>query len=33
MEIVLVRHGISTANKENTLSGWTDVALTKEGIE
>lgn len=31
--IVLLRHGESTWNKENRFTGWTDVDLTKKGIE
>lgn len=33
LKIVLVRHGYSLGNKEQTLSGWKDVPLVKEGIE
>jgi alpha-ribazole phosphatase len=33
MEIILVRHGFSIGNLNHTLSGWTDVALTEQGIE
>ena len=32
-KIVLLRHGESTWNKENRFTGWTDVDLTKQGIE
>ncbi len=32
-EIWLVRHGETTANASNVLSGWTDVALTARGEE
>ncbi len=33
MKISLVRHGHSVGNLHNTLSGWTDVPLTKQGKE
>ncbi len=33
MEVVLIRHGFSVGNQKNTLSGWTDVPLTQEGIQ
>ena len=32
-KIVLLRHGESVWNKENRFTGWTDVDLTKKGIE
>lgn len=32
-KLVLLRHGQSTWNKENRFTGWTDVPLTKQGIE
>lgn len=32
-KLVLVRHGHSLGNKENLLSGWSDVPLTDEGKE
>lgn len=32
MQLVLVRHGESTWNKENKFTGWTDVDLTETGI-
>jgi 2,3-bisphosphoglycerate-dependent phosphoglycerate mutase len=32
-QIVLLRHGESTWNKENRFTGWTDVDLTDKGIE
>lgn len=32
MEIVLVRHAYSTANKHDWYSGWIDVDLAEEGI-
>lgn len=32
-EIVLVRHGESTWNKENRFTGWVDVPLNERGIE
>lgn len=31
-ELVLVRHGESTANRDNTYTGWSDVPLTTVGI-
>lgn len=31
MDLVLVRHGQSTWNRENLFTGWTDVELTEEG--
>ncbi|ASG79290.1 2,3-bisphosphoglycerate-dependent phosphoglycerate mutase [Lactiplantibacillus pentosus] len=31
-ELVLVRHGESTANRDNTYTGWSDVPLTAAGI-
>ncbi len=31
MEIVLVRHGYSTANRDGLYSGWIDVSITEEG--
>ena len=31
-KIVLLRHGESTWNKENRLTGWTDVDLSEKGI-
>ena len=31
-KIVLLRHGESTWNLENRFTGWTDVDLTKKGI-
>lgn len=33
IKLVLLRHGESTWNKENKFTGWTDVPLTKKGIE
>ena len=33
IELVLVRHGQSVWNKENRFTGWTDVALTEQGID
>ncbi|MFH0867825.1 MAG: 2,3-diphosphoglycerate-dependent phosphoglycerate mutase [Candidatus Woesearchaeota archaeon] len=33
IKLVLLRHGESTWNKENRFTGWTDVPLTKKGIE
>ena len=32
-KIVLLRHGESTWNKKGLFTGWTDVGLTKKGIE
>jgi 2,3-bisphosphoglycerate-dependent phosphoglycerate mutase len=32
-QIVLLRHGESTWNKENRFTGWTDVDLSEKGIE
>jgi len=32
-KLVLVRHGQSSFNQENIFTGWTDVDLTKIGIE
>ena len=31
-ELILLRHGESTWNKENRFTGWTDVPLTEHGI-
>lgn len=31
-ELVLVRHGESTANRDNTYTGWSDVPLTDVGV-
>ncbi|WP_047998918.1 2,3-bisphosphoglycerate-dependent phosphoglycerate mutase [Lactiplantibacillus herbarum] len=31
-ELVLVRHGESTANRDNTYTGWSDVPLTSVGL-
>lgn len=31
-KLVLIRHGESVWNKENRFTGWTDVGLTKKGI-
>ncbi|MBI3951750.1 MAG: 2,3-diphosphoglycerate-dependent phosphoglycerate mutase [Acidobacteria bacterium] len=33
MQLVLLRHGESTWNKENRFTGWTDVDLSEKGIE
>ena len=33
IKLVLLRHGQSTWNKENRFTGWTDVPLTKQGVE
>lgn len=33
MKIVLVRHGFSEGNLNNTYSGWSDVRVTPQGIE
>ena len=32
LQLVLVRHGESTWNKENRFTGWTDVDLSEKGI-
>jgi len=32
-KLVLIRHGESLWNKENLFTGWTDVDLSKKGIE
>lgn len=32
-KLVLVRHGQSTWNLENRFTGWTDVALTAQGVD
>lgn len=32
VELVLVRHGESTANYSNTYTGWSDVPLTANGV-
>ncbi len=32
-KIVLLRHGESLWNKENRFTGWTDVDLTKKGVD
>ncbi|MDB5005936.1 MAG: phosphoglycerate mutase, partial [Mucilaginibacter sp.] len=32
-KLVLLRHGESVWNKENRLTGWTDVDLSEEGVE
>lgn len=31
-KLVLVRHGESTANRDNEFTGWTDVPLTSKGV-
>ena len=33
IKLVLLRHGESTWNKANKFTGWTDVGLSKKGIE
>lgn len=33
VKLVLVRHGESTANRDNVYTGWNDVALSPKGIE
>jgi len=33
VKLVLLRHGESTWNKENRFTGWTDVDLSKKGVE
>src|SRR6266566_3154552 len=32
-KVVLLRHGESLWNRENRFTGWTDIGLTKRGIE
>jgi hypothetical protein len=32
-KVVLLRHGESVWNKENRFTGWTDVALSDQGLE
>ncbi len=32
-KLVLIRHGESTWNQENRFTGWTDVDLSKKGLE
>lgn len=32
-KVVLIRHGESVWNKENRFTGWTDVDLTRKGVE
>ncbi|MFW9897265.1 MAG: histidine phosphatase family protein, partial [Candidatus Thorarchaeota archaeon] len=32
-KLVLLRHGESIWNKENRFTGWTDVDLSKKGIQ
>lgn len=33
MKIVLLRHGESLWNKENRFTGWTDIDLSKKGVQ
>ena len=33
MKLVLLRHGESQWNKENRFTGWTDIDLTKKGLD
>ena len=33
VDLVIVRHGQSQANRDNIFTGWTDVPLTPKGIE
>ena len=33
MNLILLRHGESEWNFQNKFTGWTDVSLTKNGIE
>jgi 2,3-bisphosphoglycerate-dependent phosphoglycerate mutase len=33
LQLVLLRHGESTWNKENRFTGWTDVDLSEEGVK
>ena len=32
-QIVLLRHGESSWNKENRFTGWTDVPLSERGVQ
>ena len=32
-QLVLLRHGESTWNKENRFTGWTDVDLSENGVQ
>ncbi|MCI1472422.1 MAG: histidine phosphatase family protein, partial [Pediococcus pentosaceus] len=32
-KLVLIRHGESTANRDNIYTGWSDVPLTPLGIK
>ena len=32
-QLVLLRHGESTWNKENRFTGWTDVGLSEQGVQ
>lgn len=32
VDLYIMRHGQSTANRDNIFTGWSDVALTKQGI-
>ncbi len=32
-QVVLVRHGESTWNRENRFTGWTDVDLSEKGVQ
>ncbi len=32
-ELMLIRHGESTWNRENRFTGWTDVPLNQRGAE
>lgn len=32
-KLVLIRHGESTANRDNVYTGWSDVPLTPRGVE
>ncbi len=32
-ELVMVRHGQSTWNRENRFTGWVDVGLTEQGVQ
>ncbi len=33
IKMVILRHGESTWNRKNLFTGWTDVGLTKKGVE
>ena len=33
VDLVIVRHGQSQANRDNIFTGWTDVDLSPKGVE